>query len=81
MHNDAIAFCLKKEEVYWQAREDSNRPWLLIDNTKSKVSKISVQEGGTDTMRKNCYRRPDGRWEYPKQMNGLKYYPIANTYL
>lgn len=31
-------------------------------------------------MRKNCYRRPDGRWEYSKQINGLKYYTIANTY-
>lgn len=31
-------------------------------------------------MRKNCYRRPDGRWQYSKQQNGLRYYAIASTY-
>lgn len=31
-------------------------------------------------MKKNCYRRKDGRWQYSKQENGLKYYAIANTY-
>ncbi len=31
-------------------------------------------------MRKNCYRRTDGRWQYSKQENGLIYYTIANTY-
>lgn len=31
-------------------------------------------------MRKNCYKRTDGRWQYSKQENGLIYYTIANTY-
>lgn len=31
-------------------------------------------------MKKNCYHRKDGRWEYSKQENGLLYYTIANTY-
>lgn len=31
-------------------------------------------------MRKNCYKRTDGRWQYSKQENGLIYYAIANTY-
>ena len=79
-HQKAIGLCLEKIEIFDKSRKEKNGPFLLVDNTKSKVSKISVQNGGTDTMRKNCYRRPDGRWEYSKQMNGLKYYAIANTY-
>ena len=31
-------------------------------------------------MRKNCYKRNDGRWQYSKQKNGYRYYTIANTY-
>lgn len=31
-------------------------------------------------MRKNCYKRPDGRWQFSKQKNGYRYYTIANTY-
>lgn len=31
-------------------------------------------------MRKNCYKRKDGRWQYSKQQNGMLYYAIANTY-
>lgn len=31
-------------------------------------------------MKKNCYRRSDGRWQYSKQQNGYRYYTIANTY-
>ena len=31
-------------------------------------------------MKKNCYRRTDGRWQYSKQKGGYRYYAIANTY-
>ncbi len=31
-------------------------------------------------MKKNCYRRTDGRWQYSKQKGGYRYYTIANTY-
>ena len=31
-------------------------------------------------MKKNCYHRKDGRWQYSKQENGVLYYTIANTY-
>lgn len=31
-------------------------------------------------MKKNCYHRKDGRWQYSKQENGILYYTIANTY-
>ncbi len=31
-------------------------------------------------MKKNCYRRKDGRWQYSKQQGGYRYYAIANTY-
>lgn len=57
------------------------KPFLLIDNTKSKANQEkSIPEEGVDTMKKNCYKRTDGRWQYSKQLNGLQYYAIANTY-
>ncbi len=31
-------------------------------------------------MKKNCYKRKDGRWQYSKQQKGYRYYTIANTY-
>ena len=31
-------------------------------------------------MKKNCYRRKDGRWQYKKIQDGILYYTIANTY-
>ncbi len=31
-------------------------------------------------MKKHCYKRKDGRWQYAKQENGMRYYAIANTY-
>lgn len=31
-------------------------------------------------MKKNCYHRKDGRWQYSKQENGMLYYAIVNTY-
>lgn len=37
-------------------------------------------EKGVDTMRKNVCRRKDGRWQYAKQENGLKYFAIASSY-
>lgn len=40
----------------------------------------STQIKGVDTMKKNCYKRKDGRWQYSKQENGVKYYAIARTY-
>ena len=81
-HQKAIGLCLERIEIFEKSLNQSKGPFLLIDNTKSKEnSKISVpKEGGTDTMRKNCYRRPDGRWQYSKQQNGYRYYAIANTY-
>lgn len=70
----------KAIRVYEEAKDKiKNRPVLFIDNTKSKEeTKKSTQ--GVDTMKKNCYRRKDGRWQYSKQENGLLYYAIANTY-
>lgn len=57
-------------------------PFLLINNEKSKerLKKSTPTEKGVDTMKKNCYRRNDGRWQYSKQINGMLYYAIANTY-
>ncbi len=65
---------------YMQAEED------LIVQRRSNItvlpSQVSTQNQtkGVDTMRKNCYRRKDGRWQYSKQEHGLLYYAIANTY-
>lgn len=51
---------------------------------KSKESReptLKIEDKGVgNTMRKNCYRRSDGRWQYSKQENGMLYYAIANTY-
>lgn len=47
---------------------------------KSLNKEKSIPKEGVDTMRKNCYKRTDGRWQYSKQLNGLQYYAIANTY-
>ena len=61
---------------------------MLIDNSKNfeeekseiKKNMSAQQHKGVDTMRKNCYKRNDGRWQYSKQQNGMLYYAIANTY-
>lgn len=56
---------------------------MYRDNTikESQAVKESTQkEKGVDTMKKNCYRRKDGRWQYSKQEDGFLYYAIANTY-
>lgn len=64
--------------------EENHKPFLITNNTKSKEeTKKPTQENelkGVGTMRKNCYKRTDGRWQYSKQENGLIYYTIANTY-
>ena len=62
-----------------------NRPFLLTNNTKTQQSKETRKSTpnelkGVDTMKKNCYHRKDGRWQYSKQENGVLYYTIANTY-
>lgn len=48
--------------------------------SKDKTKKSTPETKGVDTMKKNCYRRKDGRWQYSRQENGLLYYAIANTY-
>lgn len=49
-------------------------------NSKVNQEKSIPKEKGVDTMKKNCYKRADGRWQYSKQLNGMLYYAIANTY-
>ncbi len=56
---------------------------MLVDNTNSleNFEEKSVPElKGADSMKKNVYKRKDGRWMYSKQQNGLLYYAISNTY-
>jgi len=57
-----------------------NKPFLLSNNQIVKNSTPTNEIKGVDTMKKNCYKRKDGRWQYAKQENGLSYYAIANTY-
>ena len=51
-----------------------------------KIRVISQQESaqnqtkGADTMKKHCYKRADGRWQYSRQEAGRRYYAIASTY-
>ncbi len=71
----------KEIAIFLKTYQDMQKPFLLIDNTKSKANQEkSIPEEGVDTMKKNCYKRTDGRWQYSKQLNGLQYYAIANTY-
>lgn len=64
--------------------QDNQKPFLLVDNTKKEKSKTnsneSTQTKGVDTMKKYCYKRKDGRWEYSKLEAGYLYYAIAPTY-
>ncbi len=71
---------MERIEIFEKSLNQSKGPFLLVDNSKSKISVSTKTKGETDTMRKNCYRRPDGRWQYSKQQNGYRYYAIANTY-
>ena len=47
---------------------------------QSKEPTQNIKNEGVGTMKKNCYHRKDGRWQYSKQENGVLYYTIANTY-
>ena len=47
---------------------------------QSKEPTQNIKNEGVGTMKKNCYYRKDGRWQYSKQENGVLYYTIANTY-
>lgn len=78
-----IELTIKEIKIYNEAKEKVlHTPFLLIDNTKSKEKEKSTpnETKGVDTMRKNCYKRADGRWQYSKQRGGYRYYAIANTY-
>ena len=66
--------------------EANHKPFLISDNTKNQQQSKETRKStpnelkGVDTMKKNCYHRKDGRWQYSKQENGMLYYTIANTY-
>lgn len=80
---DLIELTIKEIKTYSEAKyKVLHTPFLLINNEKSKeeLKKSTPTEKGVDTMKKNCYKRTDGRWQYSKQINGMLYYTIANTY-
>lgn len=78
---DAAAYMGKIVERYigreQQKEKQSKKETVLITEHSQEVS---TQTKGADTMKKNCYKRPDGRWEFSRQQGGYKYYTIANTY-
>lgn len=53
---------------------------------QAKIQVISQEKSaqfdtkGAETMRKHCYKRSDGRWQYSRQEAGKRYYAIASTY-
>ncbi len=72
--------------------EDNHKPFDIkpfLENKKEECKVITIQKskkstpelkGVDNTMKKNCYHRKDGRWQYSKQQDGYLYYTIANTY-
>ena len=70
---------------YLEANEDSYRQrreqiHIVFPGNQNSQTMSTQETKGVDTMRKNCYKRTDGRWQYSKQQNGFLYYTIANTY-
>lgn len=53
---------------------------VIVENSQKESTQNLITKGVDNTMRKNCYQRTDGRWQYSKQQNGFLYYAIANTY-
>lgn len=75
----------KETEIFLKTYQDMQKPFLLIDNTKKENSLVQekstpTENKGVETMKKNCTKRKDGRWQYSKQKDGYLYYAIANTY-
>jgi integrase len=77
---DAAAYMGKIVERYigreQQKEKQSKKETVLITEHSQE---FSTQTKGVE-MRKNCYKRKDGRWQYSKQTGGYIYYAIANTY-
>lgn len=74
-----LGYIIANEELYTARR---NKIHVLDLKKESQTVKESTQKTnkGVDTMKKNCYKRADGRWQYSKQQDGFLYYAIANTY-
>lgn len=80
----------KMEELgdYIKGYDDMNQPFDVLELKKQieklkqdKKNLLQIETKGVETtMKKNCYRRADGRWQYSKQKGGYRYYTIANTY-
>lgn len=68
---------------YLTGYQEASKPFLLVDNTKKEKKQVkdsTPEKKGVEGMKKNCYKRADGRWEYSKQYNGFQYRAIAPTY-
>ena len=66
----------EKEQEIIVEKDQPKASLLLIDGQERSAAELK----GADSMKKNCYKRTDGRWQYSKQQNGMRYYAIANTY-
>ncbi len=61
-----------------EANYQIERNKITVINSQKVLASENLK--GDSTMKKNCYRRPDGRWQYSKMENGVLYYAIAGTY-
>lgn len=63
-----------------EAEDDVCKVQQMKIRVISQQESAQTQTKGADTMKKHCYKRKDGRWEYYKQQNGLVYRAIAPSY-
>lgn len=60
--------------------------WEINQNKLKLIKSDTIKEStpdetkGADSMKKYCYRRKDGRWQYSRQEHGYRFYAIASTY-
>jgi len=64
---------LEAEDDVYKAQQMKIR---VISQQKSALNETK----GAETMKKHCYKRADGRWQYTRQQAGVRYYAIASTY-
>jgi integrase len=77
---DSIGIALGRFAERTEAKEKPFDIKPYLEQKESQKESTPNKTKGVETMKKNCYRRTDGRWQYSKQQGGYKYYAIANTY-
>ena len=79
---------MKEFEAFFKGYNEENG-LVEINQLKKQLEELQKEKErqnstpatrGVETLRKYCYKRNDGRWEYSRLQNGFLYYAIANTY-